>query len=200
MSQKILNGDEIRIGVQELGGHGVSQVMTGELEGHLGRIALHPLLDAPDGYGLTPIGLLLRQKQMLCPRLGPDPEIGNEGIMGIIADIDDPALAALPVVDENPSARELYGITGELCHLLHPEPTAEHEGEDCPISGAFYDLREPGNLLIAQVPRQRFCEPQGIASFYGIGDGYPLLSSQILIEPSDAVQVAVDGLGPEPPV
>ena len=119
--------------------------------------------------------------------------------MGIIADIDDPALAALPVVNENPSARKLYRITAELCYLLHPEPTAEHEGEECPISRACYDPREPGNLLIAQVPRQRPWEPQGIASFYGIGYRYPLLSSQVLIEPSDAVQVAVDGLGPEPP-
>lgn len=112
MSQKILNGDEIRIGVQELGGHGVSQVVTGELEVRLSRIALHPLLDTAHREGLTPIGLPLRQKQMPCPGLGPDPEIGNEGIMSIIADIDDAVLASLTIMDKDPSLRELYRITG----------------------------------------------------------------------------------------
>ena len=49
MPQKVLNGSKIRIGVEELSGHGVAKTMAGDVQPGFSGIIFHPLLDASHG-------------------------------------------------------------------------------------------------------------------------------------------------------
>ncbi len=49
MPQKVLNGSQIRISVEKLGGHGVAQPMAGDVQLAFPRIVFHSLLDAAHG-------------------------------------------------------------------------------------------------------------------------------------------------------
>ena len=49
MAQEVLNGGQIRIGVEKLSGHGVAKAMAGDVQPAFSRIVFHPLLDASHG-------------------------------------------------------------------------------------------------------------------------------------------------------
>ena len=45
MAQKILDGDQVRIGIEQLGGHGVAQLVAGYRQACFFGIILHAFLD-----------------------------------------------------------------------------------------------------------------------------------------------------------
>ena len=47
--QEVLNGSQIRIGVEKLSGHGMAKAMARDIQLAFTRIGFHPLLDASDG-------------------------------------------------------------------------------------------------------------------------------------------------------
>ena len=49
MPEKVLNGSQMRIGVEKLSGHGMAKPMTGDIQLTFARIGFHPLLDAAHG-------------------------------------------------------------------------------------------------------------------------------------------------------
>jgi hypothetical protein len=71
MPQEILDTHQGGIGIEELGGHGVPQLMARHLEACLAGIVLQPLLDTshrarqPRPWGLAP-------NKMNCPKLRAD--------------------------------------------------------------------------------------------------------------------------------
>ena len=48
VAQKILDGHQISIGVEHLGGHGVAQLVAGDFKARLFRVVFHTVLDAPN--------------------------------------------------------------------------------------------------------------------------------------------------------
>ena len=64
MAQEILNGGEIGIGIEQLGGHGMAKMMTRHLELGLAGISFHAPLNAADGDGLPLTRFLFRQEDL----------------------------------------------------------------------------------------------------------------------------------------
>jgi len=102
VSQQVLDGHQLGIGIEQLGGHGVSKLVAGYPKASLSHIVLHPLLDAPDREGLASVGSLLHYKDLLGPGDRSHPEVGYQGLQGITAHIHDPAFAPLAVLNGNP--------------------------------------------------------------------------------------------------
>ena len=48
VAQKILDGDQVGIGIEQLGGHRMTQLMAGYRQTGFLRIILHAFLDSPD--------------------------------------------------------------------------------------------------------------------------------------------------------
>jgi hypothetical protein len=49
MPQEVLNGSQIRIGIEKLSGHRVAKAMAGHVQSAFSGIIFHPLLDASHG-------------------------------------------------------------------------------------------------------------------------------------------------------
>jgi hypothetical protein len=58
------------------------------------------LCNAADRDGLPRAGALLNQKDPSGLAGRPDPQVIDQGLMGILAQVDDPVLAALAILDE----------------------------------------------------------------------------------------------------
>lgn len=99
--EQILDRAQIGVGIEQLRGHRVPQMMTGDAELCFAGIELHALLDAANRERLTRAGALLHQEDAPGPAGRPDPQIVHERLMGIVAQVDDPVLAALPILDEH---------------------------------------------------------------------------------------------------
>ena len=52
MSQKVLNGSKVGIGIEKLRGHGVAKPMTRDVQPALSRIVFDPLLDTSHRYAV----------------------------------------------------------------------------------------------------------------------------------------------------
>jgi hypothetical protein len=62
------------------------------------------------------------------------------------------------------------------------------------------DLEESENLFLSQMARQWPGQPQGITALYRVDYGHLLFFNEVVVKPPDAVQMAVDGLGLQPPI
>ena len=62
--EQILDRAQIGIGIEQLRGHRVPQMMTGDAELCFAGIVLHALLDAANRDGLTRAGSLLHQEDL----------------------------------------------------------------------------------------------------------------------------------------
>jgi hypothetical protein len=58
--------------------------------------------------------------------------------------------------DKDLSSLALYCIDGQLSHLLDPKATAEHQHKHGPVSEIRDPIKEPLDLIVLQVPGQRF--------------------------------------------
>ena len=119
--------------------------------------------------------------------------------MGIVAQIDDPVLAALAILDEKLPMLEVQDTEREMSNLLDPQPAAKHQHEHGPVARSFDRLEEALHLLVLQVPGQRPGHLQGMVLPDRIDDVQNALFPQVVIELADAVQMTVDGLGLQPP-
>ena len=61
-------------------------------------------------------------------------------------------------------------------------------------------FEKPANLFIPQMAGQWPGQPQGITVLYRIDHGHLLFLNEVVVKSPDAVQMAVDGLGLQPPV
>jgi len=84
MTQEILDGGEIGIAIEELGGHGRSKMVIGALELGLTGIGFHVPLNTTDRNGLPLIRTLVRQKNFSRSGRRPHFQIGGQGLKGII--------------------------------------------------------------------------------------------------------------------
>ena len=67
VAEQILDGDDVRIGVEHLGGHGVPQLVAADVDGCLFCIMLHAILNAALLYRLAFKAALVNQKQLFGP-------------------------------------------------------------------------------------------------------------------------------------
>ena len=67
MAQQILDGDDVRISVEHLCRHGVTQLVTTNMDACLFSIMLHAVLNAALIYGLAFEAALIHQKQSFSP-------------------------------------------------------------------------------------------------------------------------------------
>lgn len=111
MPQEVLDGHQGGVGIEKLGGHGVPQLVTGDLEPGLVGVMFQALLDAPHRDGLTPTSAFVHQKNLFDPAGRPHPQILDQGLIGISAQVDHPVLGALAIVD-NDWHRGRYGYGG----------------------------------------------------------------------------------------
>ena len=94
MSKEILDGHQIRIGIEKLCGHRVPEMVTGDLQTTFPGIVFYSFLYPSNGDRLTGEWCFLSQEQFLCPAFRPYPEILKQWIKGIIADVNDPAFSS----------------------------------------------------------------------------------------------------------
>ena len=80
-------------------------------------------------------------------------------------------------------------------HFLHPQAAPQHQHEDRSISKALDGLKEPGHLLVLEIPRKRSGQAQGGALFDWVGTRRSFLLVQVGKKSPDAVQTAVNRLG-----
>jgi len=124
----------------------------------------------------------LNQEDAPGPAGRPDPQIRHQGLMRIMAQIDDPVLGALAVFDQDLPMLEVQNIERELGDLLHPPTASQHQHEHGPVALSFDRLKEALHLLILQVPRQRPGHLQRMILPDRIDDVQDSLIPQVVIE------------------
>jgi hypothetical protein len=95
-------------------------MMTGDSQVRFVGIIFHPFLDATDRDGLACKRPFLNQKDLFHFICRSYPEIFQKRMKGIVADIDNPILGALAILDEQRSAFKINVTKGKMGHLLHP--------------------------------------------------------------------------------
>ena len=120
--KKILDGAEIGIRIEQLRGHRVPEMMTGNPEFRLTGIILHTLLYAANGDGISRTGPFFDQKDSFGFGWRPYPEIARQSEERIIAHIDDPVFGSLAIFDDDFSLFEVQHTQGEI------ERLPPHEG------------------------------------------------------------------------
>jgi len=118
--QEILDRREIGVGIQHLRGHRVAKMVTGDFQVCSVGIILHPLLDAANGYGLSDERPFLYEKDLFHFVRGSHSEVLQESSQGVVADIDNPILGALPVLDKQDSAFKINAAEGKMGNFFHP--------------------------------------------------------------------------------
>ena len=200
MPQEILDGHQGGIGIEELGGHGVPELVARHFEPCLAGVMLQAFLDAPHRDGFASASAFIHQEDFFDPAGRPHPEILHQGLIGIVAQVHHPIFGALALVDKDLAAPQVQGRQLQPGHLLHPQPAAEHQHDHGPVPLVVDDLEEPAHLFISQMAGQRPGQPQGIAAFHRVDHGHLLFFNEVVVKPPDAVQMAVDRLGLQPPI
>jgi hypothetical protein len=100
--QGVLDADQRRIRIEHLGGHGVTQLVAAGSHLGLADILLHALLDTAHRQRPAAAGPFLNHKDALGSNRTPDAQIPAECLLRIVADVDDPVLAAFATF--NPDA------------------------------------------------------------------------------------------------
>lgn len=154
MSQKILNRNQIGIGIQKLGRHRMAELMTGNIQSCLARIVLHPFLDTPNRDRFSLAGSFIDQKNLLDLRGRSAFQIISEGAIGIVAHIHNPIFVPLALADQDPSLSEVEVLEMQVGHFLHAQSTPQHQHEERPVPKPFQGTEEDLHLLIFQKARQ----------------------------------------------
>lgn len=199
MAQEILDCHQFCIGIEYLGGHGMAKMMAGDPEAHLFGVGLHALLNPSNRQRLAPKGAFLIQEGLIGFGRGPDLEIVDQCFCGIITDIDDPIFCPFGLTDQQSLPSQVDVPKAEICHLTDPEPRAKHEHKDGSISGRLQGFKQKVHLMVSEVFGKGLRGSEAVAAFNGVGDGELLFLNQVVVELPDPLEMAVDGLGFEPP-
>ena len=110
MAEQILDGYQIRIGIQQLGGHRVPQLMTGYIYSASFGIMLDAFLYTTYRDGLSSTPPFLDQEYVLRPGRRPsDSQVFRQGRRGIMTHINDPVLAAFAVINNQSTLAIING-------------------------------------------------------------------------------------------
>jgi len=192
--QKILDRNQIRVGIQKLRRHRMTELMTGNIQSGLARIVLHPFLNPPNRDRLPFAGSFVDQKNLLDLRGRAAFQIISKGAIGIVAHIHNPIFIPLALADQDPSLSQVEVLEMHVRHFLHAQSTPQHQHEERPVPKAFQGTEEDLHFLILQKARQRPGQAQSQSSFDRVGylsSGFPVAE---MIESPDAVQTAVNRL------
>jgi hypothetical protein len=83
MPQEILDGHHDSVSVEELGDHGVPELVARHFAPRLAGIILQALLDAPHRDSLASPSPLIHQEDFFDSAGRPHPEIPHQGLIGI---------------------------------------------------------------------------------------------------------------------
>ena len=100
VSQEILDRHQVRIGIEQLRSHRVTQLMTAYFQSGFLGVVLHAFLDSAHGYGIALAAPLIHQEQTFDPREGSEPQVLHQGLLRIVAEINNPVLGTLAVVND----------------------------------------------------------------------------------------------------
>ena len=169
--EKILDGAQIGIRIEQLRGHRVPEMMAGNSEVRLTGVIFHTLLDAANGDGVPGTGPLFDQKNPGGFGSRPHFEISRQSEERIIAHIDDPVLAPFSIFDDDFLLFEVQYTQGEMSDFLHTQATPEHQHEHGPIPMPLHNIKEDIHLLIPQVPGKGLGHLEDVTPPNGIHDG-----------------------------
>ncbi len=194
VAEEFLDGDQVGIGIEHLGGHGVPQLVTGDFQTKRTGVGFQAFLYAAHRYGLSLVAAPLYQKHLLGTAGRPNPEVTYQRLVGVRADVDDPVLAALAVAYVEPMTLPVEVGQRQPNHLGHPESGAEHQHKNGPVPGAGDSCQKRLDLPVAKMPGKRFCHPQVTAFADRVFYCQVLLEAKKIIKSPDAVEMAVDCL------
>jgi len=195
VSEQVLDGGQRRAGIEHLRGHRVPQMMTGCPDAGSFRIVLHSLLDAPDRERLASARSLLHEEDVLASARRSELEIGDQRLHGIRTDIHHSPLIAFAGVNQDTAPSEVDRRNGQLGDLGHAKPGAKDQSEQSPVTGLAHAVKKTLYFFILQVLRKRPGHAHARAFLDRIGKPEALFVSQEVVEPSNRVQMAIDGLG-----
>jgi len=110
--KKVLDGDHLGLRVEQLGGHGVAQLVTADSERGLPRIVLDSFLDAPHRYRLSSVDPLFNDEDPPGSRGASHSEVIDKRLSGVIADVYHPLLAPLRMTNKDPVLSQI-----QVCKL-----------------------------------------------------------------------------------
>ena len=98
----------------------MAKMVTGDFQICSAGIIFHTFLDAADGDGLSGKRPFLYQKDLFYFVRGSHLEILQESSKGVVADLDNPILGALAVLDKRDSAFKINVTEGKMGSFFHP--------------------------------------------------------------------------------
>jgi hypothetical protein len=115
-----LDGYQGGIGIEELSGHGVPELVARHLEPRLASVMLQTFLNAPHRDGFASASAFIYQEDFFDPAGRPHPEILRQGLIGIVAQVHHPIFGAFTLMDKDLTAAQIQGGQLQLGYLLHP--------------------------------------------------------------------------------
>ena len=99
MTQQILDRHQVRIGIKQLGRHGVPQLMTANRQTGALRVKLHAFLDTPHRDGIALAATLVDQKEALRSAEAPGLQVIAESSLRVRAYVHHATLPSFTLVD-----------------------------------------------------------------------------------------------------
>jgi len=120
VSKEILDGHNVRVGIEQLRGHRVPELMTASPEPSFVGIILHSLLDPADGDRRPPVRTFLHQEEPFHLGGRSGLQILDEGLEGIRADVHHAVFATLAVLNQDTATAKVKRPEGQVGDLLYP--------------------------------------------------------------------------------
>jgi hypothetical protein len=169
----------------------MAKMMTGDSQVCSAGIIFHPFLDAANGYRLSGEWPFLYQKDLFHFVRWSHPEIVQKRMKGVVADIDNPILGALAVLDKQDSAFKINVTEGKMGNFFHPQSTAEHNHKHGSIPWSFQILEKDFYLLLFEMLGKPPGELHNIRLLHRVHDRDFLLFREVVIKLTYAVEITV---------
>ena len=109
MAQEILDGHQGSVSIEELRGHGVTQLVARHFEPRFAGILLQMFLDAPHRDGLAPASAFIHQEDFFDSTGRSHPKILHQGLIGVVAQVHHPILGTLTLMDKDLATSQVQG-------------------------------------------------------------------------------------------
>ncbi len=70
----------------------------------------------------------------------PYPEVLDQGLIGVVAQVHHPVFGALTLMDKDLTAPQVQSRQFQPGHLLHPQPASEHQHDHGPVPAVMDNL------------------------------------------------------------